>query len=227
MGAIAAIVGAGCCCGGTFDPCDCELTSIQVTWTGSFACGWSCAECEFGEPNPFHDNYGEGEVVASEVTATLTKPSPTSCAFVGSAVVIGDPLVNCYSGVAVNFALQLTFTFHAVWVGTRWRVYVKIQWFMRRLSDGALYTFGAATGWVGNWCYSTPGTFEKWLAFEAGSSTQCPDEPSYSEVPDTPLCSAWTSPTGTVCSGPALAFFFPLASAPGLTAFDYGSVSVS
>lgn len=218
MGAIAAIVGSGCCCGGTIDPCDCELTSIQVSWSGSMTAAWGCDVCGI-TPD---DAYVEGEVSISGISVTLAK-IPLSCSFKGSVSVWGDPLLNCASHEETDFALQLDVTCYATWHPTtsRWRVYIDIHWKLRRLSTGVTSSSGN-----GHWCAHDATTFDKDVAFEATSAQICPSDSAYDPVDGTSLCPAWTSPGGPACSG-LVVTGFPFYFAPGIVDFDYGNVSVT
>lgn len=218
MGALAAIIGSGCCCEGSIDPCDCELTAIEVTWTGVFHCQWTCEECGLGT-----DGTVSGELNITELTATLTKPTPTACYFSGYVDSFSDLLVRCDTAEVTGNRLRIRASFTAAWTSaTGWRVAIDLRW---HIVVGMSSAPGGISVPNAHWCNlgAAPDGF---LLYDADSTgVTCPTETSYSPSDDATICSLWTAEGGPTCSG--ITVGFPSVFAPGIVAFDYGSVTVS
>ncbi len=210
-----------CCCSVPVNPCDCPLTSVQGTWVGTFHCGWACGNIcpPFGLPSPY-----AASVNASPATATLVRQPQFGCPFTGFVDKDSAPLVECATGLEVDYLLRVRTNMSLFW-GTpvwpaRWVFAVSWNWFCIKISTGAIVDGPAV------WCTGFPPPPNANLTFVASNvNAVCPTQTGYtSQQGNWVICPQWQFPTGFTCSqSPPLG----VGGIPGLSAFSWGGVAVT
>ncbi|MDI1345273.1 MAG: hypothetical protein PSV22_14395 [Pseudolabrys sp.] len=64
--ALAAVIGAACCC--TDNPCDCGTTSFAIAWTGHIRLASDCSVCEAFDP----ENYDPSAYLVGDISTPST-----------------------------------------------------------------------------------------------------------------------------------------------------------
>lgn len=202
-----AVVPALLCCCGTVSPCDCGLSSVLVTWSGSIEFGYKCCL-----DNPFTPSSIFGTAKADGATITATKAATFNCPFNGETV-FWSPLYDCITGDPINFeigvAVIASIVFSRPGYPDRWSVSISFQKRIRVASTGASVS-------VSPICSSGGAS----LFDSSSGASVCPNGTTYS-LDAAPTCSPLTSPAG---EGSCLSAGW---GQPGVVDFEVGGVSVS
>lgn len=204
MGGVAAIVGSTCCCGDPVDPCDCELTSVQLDWSGSMDIEWSCT-CVFPGPEAVLATTISGVSITCEKNDEVQ-----NCPYVGETSTDTGELPLCSGGGSGKYLRIIAIGKLTKISGFGWQAEIDWKGEVRQVGTNTL---------LGTWpfarCITNPILYDAWRF--RGPNASCPTgDYDHEGIP-----SGCTTIVGGPNCGPAAL------TAIGVTDVDFGAVTVS